>query len=60
MAWSWLDATQSLARGFREHLAALRRFLIRLFLGRRFSLSLERNREAAERLDATLKELFPR
>ncbi|MFV0332879.1 MAG: hypothetical protein ACK5JR_02245 [Tropicimonas sp.] len=38
--------------------AALWGAISRLLLGRRFMLSLERNREAADRLDAALKEML--
>ena len=39
---------------------AVTRQLRRLLLGRRFVNSLERNREAADRLDAALKEMLGR
>ncbi|WP_165354609.1 hypothetical protein [Tropicimonas sp. IMCC6043] len=46
--------------GVRRLMRAGGRYLHRILLGRRFVHSLERNREAADRLDSAIKEMLGR
>jgi hypothetical protein len=61
MAWFWRMAIFDPAvRVIRSRSVAARRLARQILVGRRFSLSLERNREAADRLDAAINEAFRR
>lgn len=61
MSRSWCSFQGgSIAAFLRTWLGKARKLACKLLLGRGFTQSLERNREAAERLDAVLNEVFRR